>query len=97
MSKSHGRFASASGVPSDPEKTALMDLLCKTMRERYDIAATPTTSTPMGCGISGALGVADAGSHRRRRDRRMPHTAIREDASMNSCRGRRHEREFASS
>ncbi len=31
--------ASASGGPVGSGKTALMDLLCKTMRERYDIAA----------------------------------------------------------
>jgi len=60
-----------------------MDLLCKTMRERYDIAAIAKHLRPNGCRISGALGVADAGPHRRRRDRRLSAYRIREDASMN--------------
>ncbi len=65
-------------------KTALMDLLCKTMRERYDIAAiTNDIYTKWDAEFlvrSGSLtpdriaGVETGG---------CPHTAIREDASMN--------------
>src|SRR5260221_4907371 len=39
MSKSHGPLRIGVGGPVGSGKTALMDLLCKAMRERYDIAA----------------------------------------------------------
>src|SRR3954451_9440999 len=39
MAKSHGPLRVGIGGPVGSGKTALMDLLCKTMRERYDIAA----------------------------------------------------------
>src|SRR5258706_2661152 len=39
MSKSHGPLRIGIGGPVGSGKTALMDLLCKSMRERYDIAA----------------------------------------------------------
>src|SRR6266567_1231568 len=39
MSSSHGPLRIGIGGPVGSGKTALMDLLCKTMRERYDIAA----------------------------------------------------------
>src|SRR3954447_25883822 len=39
MSKSHGPLRVGIGGPVGSGKTALMDLLCKSMRERYDIAA----------------------------------------------------------
>ena len=65
-------------------KTALMDLLCKSMRERYDIAAITndiyTREDAEFLTRSGALppdrirGVETGG---------CPHTAIREDASIN--------------
>ena len=72
------------GGPVGSGKTALMDLLCKSMRERYEIAAiTNDIYTKEDARIlteAGALGA----------DRIMgvetggcPHTAIREDASMN--------------
>src|SRR5215510_7056694 len=38
-SKSHGPLRVGVGGPVGSGKTALMDLLCKNMRERYDIAA----------------------------------------------------------
>src|SRR5215204_4246474 len=39
MSNSHGPLRVGVGGPVGSGKTALMDLLCKSMRERYDIAA----------------------------------------------------------
>ena len=78
------RFVSASAVPVGSGKTALMDLLCKAMRERYDIAAiTNDVYTKWDAEFlvrSGSLtpdriaGVETGG---------CPHTAIREDASIN--------------
>lgn len=72
------------GGPVGSGKTALMDLLCKTMRETYDIAAiTNDIYTRWDADYlvrAGSLtpdriaGVETGG---------CPHTAIREDASMN--------------
>src|SRR5258708_14877061 len=39
MSNSHGPLRIGVGGPVGSGKTALMDLLCKSMRQRYDIAA----------------------------------------------------------
>src|SRR5256885_6761874 len=39
MSSSHGPLRIGVGGPVGSGKTALMDLLCKAMRQRYDIAA----------------------------------------------------------
>src|SRR4029453_10472531 len=39
MATSHGPLRIGVGGPVGSGKTALMDLLCKSMRERYDIAA----------------------------------------------------------
>src|SRR3954464_1805244 len=84
MSKSHGPLRVGIGGPVGSGKTAPMDLLCKTMRERYDIAAiTNDIYTKWDAEFlvrSGSLtpdriaGVETGG---------CPHTAIREDASMN--------------
>src|SRR5262252_5390909 len=84
MSKSHGPLRVGVGGPVGSGKTALMDLLCKNMRERYDIAAiTNDIYTKWDAEFlvrSGALaperitGVETGG---------CPHTAIREDASAN--------------
>src|SRR4051794_17681736 len=84
MSKSHGPLPIGVGGPVGSGKTALMDLLCKAMRERYDIAAiTNDIYTKWDAEFlvrSGSLtpdriaGVETGG---------CPHTAIREDASMN--------------
>src|SRR6187455_498593 len=83
-SKSHGPLRVGIGGPVGSGKTALMDLLCKSMRERYDIAAiTNDIYTKWDAEFlarSGSLtpdriaGVETGG---------CPHTAIREDASMN--------------
>ena len=84
MSTFHGPLRVGIGGPVGSGKTALMDLLCKTMRARYDIAAiTNDIYTKWDAEYlvrSGALtadriaGVETGG---------CPHTAIREDASMN--------------
>ena len=84
MSKSHGPLRIGIGGPVGSGKTALMDLLCKAMRECYDIAAiTNDIYTKWDAEFlvrSGSLtpdriaGVETGG---------CPHTAIREDASMN--------------
>src|SRR5450631_89274 len=84
MSKNHGPLRIGIGGPVGSGKTALMDLLCKTMRERYDIAAiTNDIYTKWDAEFlvrSGSLtpdriaGVETGG---------CPHTAIREDASIN--------------
>src|SRR6187455_3602458 len=84
MSKSHGPLRVGVGGPVGSGKTALMDLLCKAMRDRYDIAAiTNDIYTKWDAEFlmrSGALpterivGVETGG---------CPHTAIREDASIN--------------
>jgi urease accessory protein len=84
MKNPNGPLRVGVGGPVGSGKTALMDLLCKTMRERYDIAAiTNDIYTKWDADYlvrSGALaperiaGVETGG---------CPHTAIREDASMN--------------
>jgi len=84
MAKSHGPLRIGIGGPVGSGKTALMDLLCKSMRERYDIAAiTNDIYTKWDAEFlvrSGSLtpdriaGVETGG---------CPHTAIREDASIN--------------
>jgi urease accessory protein len=84
MSNRNGPLRIGIGGPVGSGKTALMDLLCKSMRERYDIAAiTNDIYTKWDAEFlvrSGALaperiaGVETGG---------CPHTAIREDASIN--------------
>src|SRR5260370_1470407 len=84
MSNSQGPLRIGIGGPVGWGKTALMDLLCKTMRQHYDIAAiTNDIYTKWDAEFlvrSGSLtpdriaGVETGG---------CPHTAIREDASMN--------------
>ncbi|MFL6797036.1 MAG: urease accessory protein UreG [Xanthobacteraceae bacterium] len=80
----HGPLRVGVGGPVGSGKTALMDALCKTLRDRYDIAAiTNDIYTKWDAEYlvrSGALpperiaGVETGG---------CPHTAIREDASIN--------------
>jgi urease accessory protein len=84
MSTSHGPLRVGIGGPVGSGKTALMDALCKHLRERYEIAAiTNDIYTKWDAEFlvrSGALaperiaGVETGG---------CPHTAIREDASAN--------------
>src|SRR6201747_585240 len=84
MSNSHGPLRIGIGGPVGSGKTALMDLLCKSRRDSYDIAAiTNDIYTKWDAEFlvrSGSLtadritGVETGG---------CPHTAIREDGSMN--------------
>src|ERR671935_261866 len=84
MPTSHGPLRVGVGGPVGSGKTALMDALCKTLRERYEIGAiTNDIYTKWDAEFlvrSGALpeerimGVETGG---------CPHTAIREDASIN--------------
>jgi urease accessory protein len=84
MKSAHGPLRVGIGGPVGSGKTALMDALCKRMRDRYDIAAiTNDIYTKWDAEYlvrSGALaperiaGVETGG---------CPHTAIREDASAN--------------
>src|SRR3974390_1025011 len=84
MASLNGPLRVGIGGPVGSGKTALMDLLCKRLRDRYDIAAiTNDIYTRWDADYlvrSGALvperiaGVGTGG---------CPHTAIREDASMN--------------
>jgi len=84
MAKPHGPLRVGVGGPVGSGKTALMDALCKRLRDRYDIAAiTNDIYTKWDAEFlvrSGALaperiaGVETGG---------CPHTAIREDASIN--------------
>ena len=84
MESSHGPLRVGIGGPVGSGKTALMDSLCKRMRDHYDIAAiTNDIYTKWDAEYlvrSGALapervaGVETGG---------CPHTAIREDASAN--------------
>src|ERR1700747_1140108 len=81
MTKSHGPLRIGVGGPVGSGKTALMDLLCKAMRGRYDIAAiTNDIYTKWDAEFlvrSGSLTpdrivrVASHGSHFRRRARRL--------------------------
>ncbi len=98
MSNSHGPLRIGVGGPVGSGKTALMDLLCKSMRERYDIAAiTNDIYTKWDAEFlvrSGSLtpdriaGVETGG---------CPHTAIREDASIESGGSCRHARQIPQS
>jgi urease accessory protein len=84
MNQPHGPLRVGVGGPVGSGKTTLMDRLCKTLRERHEIAAiTNDIYTKWDAEYlvrSGALspdriaGVETGG---------CPHTAIREDASMN--------------
>ena len=84
MPTSHGPLRVGIGGPVGSGKTALMDALCKALRDRYEIAAiTNDIYTKWDAEYlvrSGALaperiaGVETGG---------CPHTAIREDASIN--------------
>ena len=84
MNSEHGPLRVGVGGPVGTGKTALMDALCKTLRDRYDIAAIThdiyTKEDAEFLTRSGSLpperilGIETGG---------CPHTAIREDASIN--------------
>ena len=83
-SSPHGPLRVGIGGPVGSGKTALMEALCKTLRDRYDICAITndiyTKEDARLLTVAGALpeerimGVETGG---------CPHTAIREDASIN--------------
>ena len=84
MSPAHGPLRVGIGGPVGSGKTALMEALCKTFRDRYDLCAITndiyTKEDARLLTVAGALpserimGVETGG---------CPHTAIREDASIN--------------
>ncbi len=84
MSPAHGPLRVGIGGPVGSGKTALMEALCKTFRNRYDLCAITndiyTKEDARLLTVAGALpserimGVETGG---------CPHTAIREDASIN--------------
>jgi urease accessory protein len=84
MNSPHGPLRVGVGGPVGTGKTALMDALCKTLRTRYDIAAITndiyTKEDAEFLTRAGSLtpdrilGIETGG---------CPHTAIREDASIN--------------
>ena len=84
MSSPHGPLRVGIGGPVGTGKTALMDALCQRLRERYDIAAITndiyTKEDAQFLTRAGSLpperilGIETGG---------CPHTAIREDASIN--------------
>ena len=96
MTNLHGPLRVGVGGPVGSGKTALMDALCKRLRDRYDIAAiTNDIYTKWDAEYlvrSGALvadrimGVETGG---------CPHTAIREDASINLAAVTEMRRRFA--
>ena len=84
MTKSHGPLRIGIGGPVGSGKTALMDLLCKAMRGRYDIAAiTNDIYTKEDARILTEAGALDAERIMGVETGGCPHTAIREDASIN--------------
>jgi urease accessory protein len=84
MTSTHGPLRVGIGGPVGSGKTALMEALCKTFRDRYDLCAITndiyTKEDARLLTVAGALpaerimGVETGG---------CPHTAIREDASIN--------------
>jgi urease accessory protein len=84
MSPTHGPLRVGIGGPVGSGKTALMEALCKAFRDRYDLCAITndiyTKEDARLLTVAGALpperimGVETGG---------CPHTAIREDASIN--------------
>ena len=71
MPKSHGPLRIGVGGPVGSGKRA-MDPLCKSMRERYDIAAITNDIYTEWDADFWCAGLADAGPHRQHRDRRLP-------------------------
>src|SRR5246500_3047051 len=80
----HGPLRVGIGGPVGSGKTALMDLLCKSMRGHYDIAAiTNDIYTKWDAEFLVRAGSLDAERIIGVETGGCPHTAIREDASMN--------------
>ena len=80
----HGPLRIGIGGPVGSGKTALMDALCKAFRDRYDIAAiTNDIYTKEDAEILTRAGALPAERIMGVETGGCPHTAIREDASMN--------------
>jgi urease accessory protein len=84
MSTNHGPLRVGIGGPVGSGKTALMDALCKRLRDRYEIAAITNDIytkwdaeylVRSGALVSDRIAGVETGG--------CPHTAIREDASAN--------------
>jgi urease accessory protein len=84
MQSPNGPLRVGIGGPVGSGKTALMDALCKSMRGRYDIAAiTNDIYTKWDAEFLVRAGSLDAERIMGVETGGCPHTAIREDASMN--------------
>jgi urease accessory protein len=84
MPSPHGPLRVGIGGPVGSGKTALMDALCKNMRSSYDIAAiTNDIYTKWDAEFLVRSGALDADRIVGVETGGCPHTAIREDASMN--------------
>jgi urease accessory protein len=84
MKNPHGPLRVGIGGPVGSGKTALMDALCKTLRDRYQIAAiTNDIYTKWDADYLVRSGALDADRIAGVETGGCPHTAIREDASIN--------------
>jgi urease accessory protein len=84
MTSLNGPLRVGIGGPVGSGKTALMDTLCKAMRDTYDIAAvTNDIYTKWDAEFLVRTGALDADRIVGVETGGCPHTAIREDASMN--------------
>jgi urease accessory protein len=84
MIQKHGPLRVGVGGPVGSGKTALMDALCKALRERYEIAAiTNDIYTKWDAEYLVRSGALDAERIVGVETGGCPHTAIREDASIN--------------
>jgi urease accessory protein len=84
MTSANGPLRVGIGGPVGSGKTALMDALCKRLRDTYDIAAiTNDIYTREDAEFLTRSGALDAERIRGVETGGCPHTAIREDASIN--------------
>jgi urease accessory protein len=84
MNTTHGPLRVGIGGPVGSGKTALMEALCKAMRDRYDIAAiTNDIYTKEDAEILNRVGALPTERIMGVETGGCPHTAIREDASIN--------------
>ena len=84
MASSNGPLRVGIGGPVGSGKTALMEVLCKSLRRRFEIAAiTNDIYTKEDARILTEAGALDADRIMGVETGGCPHTAIREDASIN--------------
>ncbi len=84
MASANGPLRVGIGGPVGSGKTALMEALCKSLRERFEIAAiTNDIYTKEDARILTEAGALDAARIMGVETGGCPHTAIREDASIN--------------